>query len=103
MVFILSRVIILFVWIIKWVVIKTRLIFPTLFVVVILCFFRDWYTANELLTYVLFAVVIIGVTVSWVVTLTNKIRADKRWHKRDIAYAYRMTGEPMIAIKRVND
>lgn len=102
MAYVLSRVFILMVWIVKWVAIKTRLILPALFVVVILGFFGDWYKANEHLAYALFAVVVAGVVVSWIVTLAGKIKANKRWHKRDVAYAYRIAGEPMTATKRVN-
>lgn len=102
MAYVLSRVFILMIWIVKWVVIKTRLIFPALFVVVILGFFGEWYSANERLAYVLFAVAVTGVAVSWIVTLTGKIKANKHWRKRDVAYAYRIAGEPMITTKRVN-
>ena len=34
--------------------------------------------------------------------VVSKIKANKRWHKRDVAYAYRIAGEPMTAAKRVN-
>ena len=102
MTYALSRVFILMIWLIKWVIIKTRLIFPAIFVVVVLGFFRDWYSTNELLTYVLFAAIIAGVAVSWIITLINIIKTNKRWHKRDKAYAYRIAGEPLIATKRAN-
>jgi hypothetical protein len=102
MAYILSRVIIFIVWTLKWSLIKTRLIFPAMFVAIILGFFGDWYSANEILAHALFAVVIIGVAVSWIITLVNTVKANRRWSKRDVAYAYRMAGEPLIATKRVN-
>ena len=58
MAYILSRVIIFIVWTLKWALIKTRLIFPAMFVAIILGFFGDWYSANEILAHALFAVVI---------------------------------------------
>jgi hypothetical protein len=73
-----------------------------MFVAIILGFFGDWYSANEILAHALFAVVIIGVAVSWIITLVNTVKANRRWSKRDVAYAYRMAGEPLIATKRVN-
>lgn len=102
MAYILSRVIIFIVWTLKWALIKTRLIIPAVFVAVILGIFGDWYYANEILAHALFAVVIIGVAVSWIITLVNTVKANRRWSKRDVAYAYRIAGEPLIATKRVN-
>ncbi len=102
MAYILSRVIIFIIWTLKWSLIKTRLIFPIMFVAIILGFFGDWYSANEILVHALFAAVIIGVVASWIVTLVNTVKANRRWSKRDVAYAYRIAGEPLIATKRVN-
>ena len=102
MAYILSRVVIFMVWILKWALIKTRLIFPAIFATIILGFFGDWYSANETLVYALFAVVTTGVSISWIVTLVNTVKANRRWHKRDVAYAYRIAGEPLTATKRVN-
>ncbi len=102
MVYILSRVIILTVWILKWALIKTRLIFPVMFAALVLGFFSDWYSANETLAHALFTVIVAGVAVSWIVTLVNKVKSNRRWHKRDVAYAYRIAGEPLTATKRVN-
>ena len=100
MAYLLSRVVILIVWIIKWTLIKTRLIIPALFVIIILGFFGDWYNMNETLVHALFAVVIAGVTVSWSITLINWVKSNRRWQKRDVNYAYRIAGEPLIAAKR---
>ncbi len=102
MAYILSRVIIFIVWILKWALIKTRLIFPAIFATIILGFFDYWYSANETLAHALFAVIVAGVAVSWIVTLINTVKASRRWHKRDVAYAYRIAGEPLAATKRVN-
>ena len=102
MAYLLSRVIIFIVWTVKWAVIKTRLIFPALFATVILGFFGDWYNANETLVHAMFGALIVGVAVSWIISLVNKVKANKRWHKRDAAYAYRIAGEPLMATKRVN-
>ena len=102
MVYILSRVIILIVWMLKWALIKTRLIFPAIFATIILGFFGVWYSANETLAHALFAVIVAGVAVSWIVTMVNTVKSNRRWHKRDVAYAYHIGGEPFIAKKRVN-
>jgi len=40
------------------------------------------------------------VAVSWIVTLINKLRYLKRQHKRDVEYAYKVAGEPIIATKK---
>ncbi len=102
MAYILSRVIIFMVWILKWALIKTRLIFPAIFATIILGFFGDWYSANETLVHALFAGIIAGVIVSWIVTLVNKVKSNRRWHKRDLSYAYRIAGEPLTVTKRAN-
>ncbi len=102
MVYILSRVIIFIVLILKWALIKTRLIFPAIFATIILGFFGYWYSANETLARALFAVIVAGVVVSWIVTLVNKVKSNRRWHKRDLSYAYRIAGEPLTAVKRAN-
>ena len=60
------------------------------------------YNANETLIHALFAVIIAGIAVSWIVTLVNKVKSNTRWYKRDVAYAYRIAGEPLTATKRVN-
>lgn len=41
------------------------------------------------------------VTVSWIITLVNKLKYFKRQHKRDVEYAYKIVGEPIIATKKV--
>ena len=102
MVYILSKVVIFIVWVLKWALIKTRLIFPAIFATIILGFFGNWYSANETLIHAFFAGIIAGVIVSWIVTLVNKVKSNRRWHKRDVAYAYRIAGEPLIATKRAN-
>lgn len=95
MVYVLSRVIIFVVWIINWVVIKTRLIIPALFILIVRSFFQEWYCMNVALVYTIFSLVVLVVLISWIVTLINTIKSKKRWHKRDIAYAYRIAGEPI--------
>ena len=100
MAYLLSRVVIFIVWLIKWTLIKTRLIIPALFVTTILGFFDDWYNMNETLVHTLFAVVIAVVMVSWIITLINWVKSNRRWRKRDVNYAYRIAGESLIATKR---
>ena len=100
--YLLSRVIIFIVWLLKWALIKIRLIFPAIFATIILGFFGDWYIANETLVHALFGALIVGVAVSWIISLVKKVKANKRWHKRDAVYAYRIAGEPLMATKRVN-
>ena len=102
MVYILSRVVIFMVWVLKWVLIKTRLIFPAMFTTLILGFFGNWYSANETLAHALFAVMIAGIAVSWIVTLVNTVKSNRRWHKRNLSYAYHIAGEPLTVAKRVN-
>ena len=99
MTYALSRVFILVIWLIKWAVIKTRLIFPALFVVTVFVFFKEWYIENAFIAYALFATIIIGVVISWVVTLINRIKTNMRLNKQITDYAYRIAGEPMTVTK----
>jgi len=101
MAYILSKIIILIVWLINWMLIKTRLIIPALFAAIVLIFFKDWLHSNEGVAITIFSLMISGVIVSWIFTLVNTIKANRRWRKRDIAYAYWIAGEPMVAVKRV--
>ena len=101
MAYLLSRLIIFTIWIIKWVIIKSRLFIPALFVVIVLIFFRDWYKNNEMIGNVIFIVLTTGVIISWIFTLINKIKYLKRQNKRDVAYAYKIAGEPIIATKKI--
>lgn len=101
MAYLLSRLIILFVSIIKWVVIKSRLFIPALFVAIVLIFFGDWFSTNEMVANVILIVLVAGVLVSWIITFINKLKYLKRQHKRDVVYAYRIAGEPIIATKKV--
>jgi len=100
MAYLLSRLIIFIVWIIKWVVIKSRLLIPVSFVAVVLIFFGDWYSANEMVANGILAALVAIVAVSWIITLINKLKYLKRQHKSDVAYAYKVAGEPIIATKK---
>lgn len=100
MAYLISRLIIFLVWIIKWLVIKSRLFIPALFVVVVLMFFRDWYSSNEMIANGVLIALVAGVMVSWIVTIVNMLKFRKRQHRRDVAYAYKIAGEPIIATKK---
>lgn len=100
MAYLLSRLIIFTIWITKWVLIRSRSFIPALFVVIILIFFKDWYINNEMFGNVIFIVLTAGVIISWIFTLINKLKYLKRQRKRDVAYAYRIAGEPIIATKK---
>ena len=101
MAYLLSRLIIFIIWTIKWVVIKSRLLIPALFVAVVLIFFQDWYNTNEVVANGILAALVAIVAVSWIITIINKLKYLKRQHKRDVAYAYKVAGEPIIATKKV--
>ena len=100
MAYLLSRIVIFVVWLIKWTLIKTRLIFPAGFITVVLAFFKDWYYVNETLAIILLTAIIFVVAISWIITLVNSIKSYNRWRMKDIDYAYRISGEPLIATKR---
>ncbi len=100
MAYLLSRLIIFFIWIIKWAVIKSRLFIPALFIAVVLIFFGDWYSTNEMVANGILMALVAIVAVSWIITLINKLKYLKRQHRRDVAYAYKIAGEPIIATKK---
>jgi len=100
MAYLLSRLIIFVVWIIKWVVIKSRLFIPALFVAVVLIFFGDWYSMNEMVANWILVALVAVVAVSWIITLINKLKYLKRQHRRDVEYAYKVAGEPIIATNK---
>jgi len=100
MAYLISRLIIFVIWIIKWVVIKSRLFIPALFVAIVLIFFGDWYSTNEMIANGILAALVAIVAISWIITLINKLRYLKRQHKRDVEHAYKVAGEPIIATKK---
>lgn len=100
MAYLLSRLIIFVVWIIKWAVIKSKLVIPTLVISVVLIFFGEWYSANEMIANVILIVLVAIVVVSWIIVLINKFKYLKRQHRRDVEYAYKIAGEPIIATKK---
>ena len=100
MAYLLSRLIIFFVWIIKWVVVKSRLFIPALYVAIVLIFFREWYSANEMIANGILGILLAIVVASWIYTLVGKIKYLKRQRRRDVDYAYRVAGEPIIATKK---
>ena len=73
---------------------------PSLFIAIVLLFFGDWYAANEVLANSLLIVLTTIVAVSWIFTLINKLKYLKRQHRRDVEYAYKVAGEPIIATKK---
>ena len=100
MAYLLSRIVIFVVWQIKWSLVKTRLIFPAGFITVVLAFFKDWYYANEIMATIIFTAIIFVVAISWIFTLVNSIKSYNRWRVKDIDYAYRISGDPIIATKK---
>ncbi len=101
MAYLLSRLIILVVWIIKWIIIKARLFVPALFIVVVLIFFRNWYDTNKVFANGILIALTAIVAVSWIFALINKFKYLQRQHRRDVAYAYKVAGEPIKATKKV--
>lgn len=89
--------------IIKWTLIKTRLIIAALPVAVVLIFFKNWYEANALLADSIGFALIVGVAVSWVVTLMRYIKARKHNRELVLDWAYKRYGQPIVLTRKTQE
>lgn len=88
---------------VKWTLIKTRLIVAALPVATILIFFKDWYEANTLLADVTGFTLIALVAASWVVTLARYIKARKHNKGLILDWAYERYGQPIVLTRKVQE
>lgn len=100
MVQMLALLIILVANIINWTIIKTRLYVVVVPVSAVFVFFKEWYEANTLIVDSIGMTLIVGITVSWIITLVSHIQYKKRQRQRDVAYVYSQYGEPVVLTKR---
>lgn len=88
---------------VKWTLIKTRLIVAALPVSTILIFFKDWYEANTLLADVIGFALIAFVAASWVVTLVRYIKTRKHNKEMVLDWAYERYGQPIVLTRKAQE
>lgn len=85
---------------VKWTLIKTRLIIAALPIAAVLIFFKDWYEANTFLADVIGFALIVVVAASWVVTLVRYIKAKKHNKELVLDWAYERYGQPIVLTRK---
>ncbi len=85
---------------VKWSLIKTRLIIAALPVAAVLIFFKDWYGVNTLLADSIGFALIAGVAASWIVTLVRYIKARKHNKELVLDWAYERYGQPIVLTRK---
>ncbi len=88
---------------VKWTLIKTRLIIAALPIAAVLIFFKDWYQANTLLADGIGFALIAGVAVSWIVTLARFIKARKHNRELILDWAYERYGQPIVLNRKAQE
>ena len=88
---------------VKWSLIKTRLIIAALPVAAVLIFFKDWYEANTLLADGIGFVLVVSVAASWIVTLVLYIKAKKHNKELVLDWAYERYGQPIILTRKTQE
>lgn len=88
---------------VKWSLIKTRLIIAVLPVAVVLIFFKDWYEANTQLADSIGIALIVGVAASWIFTLVRYIKARKHNKELVLDWAYERYGQPIVLTRKTQE
>lgn len=88
---------------VKWTLIKTRLIIAALPVAAVLIFFKDWYEANTLLADSISLALMVGVAASWIVTLVRHTKARKHNKELVLDWAYERCGQPIVLTRKVQE
>jgi len=88
---------------VKWTLIKTRLIFVALPVAAVLVFFKDWYETNTLLADSIGFALIVGVAASWIVTLSRYIKARRHNKELVLNWAYERFGQPIVLTRKTQE
>ena len=88
---------------VKWTLIKTRLIIAVLPITAVLIFFKDWYKANTLLADSIGFVLIAGVAASWIVTMVRYIKARKYNKELALDWAYERYGQPIVLTRKTQE
>ena len=88
---------------VKWTLIKTRLIIAALPVAGVLIFFKDWYKANIQLADGIGIALIALVAASWIITLVRYIKATK--HNKDLVldWAYERYGQSIVLTRKAQE
>ena len=88
---------------VKWTLIKTRLIIAALPVAGVLIFFKDWYKANIQLADGIGIALIALVAASWIITLVRYIKAKK--HNKDLVldWAYERYGQSIVLTRKAQE
>ncbi len=97
---IIAFVVIIAAKIVKWGLLKSRLIFAALPIAIVLLFFKDWYESNKMLADGIGVAIIAGVAISWVITLIRYIRNRKSNKEMILDWAYERYGEPVILTRK---
>ena len=85
---IIAFLIILAIKIIKWVIVKTRLYIVVLPVMIVLIFFGEWYDAHTILSDSIGIVLVVGVIISWIITLIKYIKVRKHNNELMLKWIY---------------
>jgi len=88
---------------VKWTLIKTRLIIVALPAAVVLIFFKDWYEAHIPLADGIGFALIAFVVASWVVTLVRYIKARKHNKELVLDWAYERYGQPIVLTRKTQE
>jgi len=88
---------------VKWSLIKTRLIIAVFPIAFVLIFFKDWYEANTLLVDGIGFALIVGVAASWIVTLSRYIKGRKHNKELVLDWAYERYGQPIVLTRKTQE
>lgn len=102
MAYIIAFIIITTSKIVKWILLKSRLIIAVLPLAIVLLFFQDWYETNKMFADGIGIILIAGVAISWILTLIKHIRNRKRNKSLVLDWAYERYGEPIVLTRKAN-
>jgi hypothetical protein len=88
---------------VKWTLIKTRLIIAVLPIAALLIFFKDWCETNTLLADAIGFALIALVAASWVVTLVRYIKTRKHNKELVLDWAYERYGQPIVLTRKAQE
>jgi hypothetical protein len=89
--------------VVKWTLVKTRLLIVAIPAAVVLIMFKEWYEANALLTDGIGFALIVGVGASWIVTLVRYIKARKHNRELVLDWAYERYGQPIVLTRKAQE
>ena len=89
--------------VVKWALIKTRLMVVALPAAVVLIFFKDWYETNTMLADGIGFALIAGVAASWILTLVRRSKARKHNKELIMDWAYERYGQPIVLTRKTQE